>query len=356
MGNSCGRPIERSSYSQEKRDTGAFLASSQFDGNPLHTGSILGLGSTFDKTISCSDDKRICLMDWVGSQPLYCIGHEKAVNRVISLNGFVWSVSRDLSLRQWNAASASPVQVIANTHELNVSAVAAHSRGHSVFTGSRDYHVKGWDIETGKCTSTFSNPRNIVTALEFDQSASSANLLYQSSEDLCVRVWDVRSSSGSGIINHISGFVYFPLCISMDCDGNMMATGCKGFNSVGCEVKLWDLRKTSKPLAEYLGHSQDVTAVKFSRDGYLLSVSKDGTIMTWNPKLAAQRSTTDPTLRNQCVSMLSTDKNYTSLCVVNEGTDNQSSFALGAFDGSISLATMKKDETITIERMTDSSC
>jgi hypothetical protein len=53
--------------------------------------------------------------------------------------------------------------------------------------------------------------------------------LHQGSEDLCVRVWDSRSADSQPAM-HISGFVYFPLSLSI-CPtdgGNYLATGCKG--------------------------------------------------------------------------------------------------------------------------------
>ena len=59
-----------------------------------------------------------------------------------------------------------------------------------------------------------------------------------------------------------------------------MVTGCKGFNSVGCEVKVWDIRRASAPLFNLTGHSQDVTDCCLFA-GNVLSVSKDGSIGLW---------------------------------------------------------------------------
>lgn len=43
-------------------------------------------------------------------------------------------------------------------------------------SGSRDYHVKTWDVETGVCVNDYTSPRNIVTCLQYDPTG---NLLYQ---------------------------------------------------------------------------------------------------------------------------------------------------------------------------------
>lgn len=172
-------------------------------------------------------------------------------------------------------------QTIADTHSLNVTSIAAHpSNAGTIFTGSRDYSVKGWDIETALCKCEYKAERNIVTVMEFDP--VDPNLLYQGSEDLSVRVWDIRQSSQQPAF-HMTGYVYFPLCMDIHKDGFMMATGCRGFNFVGCEVKLWDLRNTSKFLSEFKGHGQDVNSCKFLHDDkVLLSASKDGSVIAWD--------------------------------------------------------------------------
>jgi len=75
-----------------------------------------------------------------------------------------------------------------------------------IYTGSRDYTVKGWDIESGKSYCEFKAPRNIVTTMACDQhNESNCNYLFQGSEDLCIRVWDIRQSSASVPAIHITG-------------------------------------------------------------------------------------------------------------------------------------------------------
>lgn len=128
-------------------------------------------------------------------------------------------------------------------------------------------------------------PRNIVTALTTCQ--HEPDLLYQGSEDLCVRVWDTRQSAASVPAMHIMGYVYFPLCLDRQQQnaGCLLATGCKGFNAVGCGVTLWDVRRIDKPVMTGTGHSQDVTAVQFGRwrgESVVYSCSKDGSLRLWD--------------------------------------------------------------------------
>ena len=134
-----------------------------------------------------------------------------------------------------------------------------------------------YDITTGQLTQTYSAPRNIVTALEYSEDC---RLLHQASEDLCVRVWDTRQSKNSPSV-HIKSFVYFPTCLKISPSQYMFATGCKGFDGTGCEIKLFDLRMPSTVVAEFRGHQHDVTGVAFM-SSYIASVSRDGTFRLWS--------------------------------------------------------------------------
>jgi len=220
-----------------------------------------------------------------------------------------------------------------------VSAIAASIDGKKCFSGSRDYSVKVWDTETQQCLQEYKVPRNIVTSLDVDQMGGP--LLYQGSEDLCVRVWDTREAAKQPC-GHITGFVYFPLCASLSEDATMLATGCKGFDSVGCEVKVWDLRAQSKILHEFKGHSQDVTDCKFKGNDTLASVSKDGSIYSWDVKSAP------PSSPSPSSSIKSTGKMFTSLAFLNfeQGSqprhanysnEEKTLIACGAFDGSLNF-------------------
>lgn len=137
-----------------------------------HAGAILNLSLIDDKVISCSDDKIIAVSGWNfdGKQHVsYLTGHSRAVNRVAGFKNssndlMCWSASRDLSIKCWNLTGEC-VQTIEDAHKLNISVVTVGKNSNSVYSGSRDYSVKGWDTETGKIKVEFSSPRNIVTTM-----------------------------------------------------------------------------------------------------------------------------------------------------------------------------------------------
>lgn len=113
-------------------------------------------------------------------------------------------------------------------------------------------------------------------------------------------------------------------------------------------VKIWDTRKTSQPVKDLKGHHQDVTDVKYSPDGkHLISVSKDGSIKSWNLK----ESSCDDNGTKSVASEISTGKILTSLLFSNiQKEDLKCSsesiggmdIAVSAFDGSLSYYRYKK--------------
>ena len=73
----------------------------------LHDGPILGAAyaASRSKILTCSDDQRIAISDIKSLcsasiyNPVYLVGHKKAVNKVISCGDQVWSTSRDLTVK-----------------------------------------------------------------------------------------------------------------------------------------------------------------------------------------------------------------------------------------------------------------
>ena len=187
------------------------------------------------------------------------------------------------------------MNTIENAHDLSISALLCPSSSDVIISGGRDYQVKIWDSTTLKCIQQYSAPRNIVTCMQSDP--INPHIIYQGSEDLCIRIWDKRVPKSPVI--HVTGFVYFPLCLSTHIDSpTLLAVGCKGVDGQGGEVRLYDLRGGSGGgsgggggckvpvvglLAEYTGHQHDVTACQLiPSSSSILSVSKDGHIYAWD--------------------------------------------------------------------------
>ena len=231
--------------------------------HPLHSGSILGIASVpHSPTLTsplpgrraiftCSDDKCIAVVDetiepgkeseaarsWEPARAVLLPCHDKAVNRLAAGSNSLFSCSRDLAVKHWRISngedggptSLSLVQSFDKAHDLTIADIATNSDGSVLCSGSRDYSVRVWDVASGKCAHEYRAPRNVVTSLllaggDALSQHPSPGLLYQASEDLCVRVWDYRAPARQPAV-HITGFVYFPLCLALRPDGLALATG-----------------------------------------------------------------------------------------------------------------------------------
>eukprot|EP00937_MAST-01D_sp_MAST-1D-sp2_P002491 g2491.t1 len=291
--------------------------------------------------LSGGRDGTLALCDWaLGEVSARCVGHAGAVTDITVGTTTVWSASRDRTLRQWRrgelqlagdaasvsaSASASalasavasargpapvPTPVVAHSacaeltgHELTVSACALLGGGQDALcSGSRDCTVRLWDTATSSEVARAHRPRNLVTclrALGAPPAAEGAGpgggaplLAVQGGEDLSLRVWDWRAAgagaAGALEAQRFSGYVYFPLCVDTaqaagGGGGTLLLTGSKGFNGAGCEVRLWDTRRTAAPVVVLSGHAQDVTACCFlgAEGRTAATASKDGTVRLW---------------------------------------------------------------------------
>mmetsp|Transcript_11837 Transcript_11837/g.17914 ORF Transcript_11837/g.17914 Transcript_11837/m.17914 type:complete len:351 (+) Transcript_11837:91-1143(+) len=312
----------------------------------LHHGYILSVSSLRNGDVcSSSDDATISIYNWRNNDHRVLRGHKKAVSRVISTKDSVsqkiWSASRDLSIKQWDHDSGKCVQTINDAHTLNIAGIALNSDGERLGSGSRDYSVKVWDVNTGKVAAEYSAPRNIVTCLVWSEGSNCH--LFQGAEDLCVRGWDTRQSSKVPA-EHLTGFQYFPSCLAQSNCGNLLAAGCKGFNGVGCDIKVWDIRcvRTGKFLREFSGHQQDVTGCKFIsvRDiPGIVSVSRDCSVRTWpvfpdsNPvrQLSFQSHALPDQSSLTCVDTMSADN------ILNDDSRSAAMICVGDMDGSVSV-------------------
>jgi len=205
-----------------------------------------------------------------------------------------------------DAAPRAPLATLSG-HELAVTAVCATTSGARLATGCRDTTVRVWDVETRQQLFRGHRPQNVVTCMTWWRGPTGGgddeHLLLQGGEDLKVRVWDVRS--GVREVAVVEGYVYFPLCCDVSPCGRYLVTGSKGFNAVGCEARVWDLRGgrggvgtaegavTPAPLRTYSRHVQDCTGCAFlppavrgsggavGEQAAFATVSKDGSMVVW---------------------------------------------------------------------------
>ncbi len=233
---------------------------------------------------SCDDDGRVALVHWRQRAVLDAYdGHRKSATRVCAARdggGGVYSAARDGTIKWWRRGEASPLLSL-QAHSLTVSAIAAAdgvSTNASLFSGSRDTHVKLWDASTGQCVSSACIARNLVTSATWVPGGSP--LVWQASEDLHLRLWDTRAMRTPAA--DLAGYKYFPLAIAAS--EHRCVTGSNGFEGAGCELRLYDAR-THKQEALLEGHQHAVTGVALMGAGggehAIASASRDGELRLW---------------------------------------------------------------------------
>ena len=160
-------------------------------------------------------------------------------------------------------------------HDLPVSALDYNSITRQLASGSRDYTIRIWDGETHKHIVGSKVNWNVVTYLKWQPSTQ---LLIQCSEDLKLRVWDIREPPMRCAIALDTGDNFATHCDVTD--DNKVVTSHRGFNGIGCEAKLWDLR-TEQMLTNFMGHRHAVEGAVFLNDK-VYTCAKDGRLHRYN--------------------------------------------------------------------------
>jgi WD40 repeat protein len=142
----------------------------------------------------------------------------------------------------------------------------------SLVSGGGDWTVRLWDTE--KCSEISKSliNWNVVTSLKWVDE----KLIVQASEDLRIRLWDIRTK---GLSESNSMSVGDNFATTLDVLGNDLISGHRGFSGNGCDVKWWDFRKM-QVVSSVRAHDMPVEVVKFFKDS-VVSCGKDGRIVRY---------------------------------------------------------------------------
>jgi len=207
---------------------------------------------------------------------------QERVKSLHTTQGLVLSGGRNIEVTNH---SGTPFALLKG-HERPLNAL--DSKGNYTVSGSSDWSVRVWDLNKCSEVSKSTINWNVVTSLKF----ISENTFVQTSEDLKIRVWDIRDGKPQ-VQNSIASGGNFATCC--DVKDNYLVTGHRGFDNQGCHIKLWDLRHLKK-LQKLQAHQQAVESVKFYENS-VLSCGKDGNIFQFSQSGSLEDKWSHPQLR-----------------------------------------------------------
>lgn len=277
-----------------------------------------------DHIVSCSADQTLSVIDVESNQLITRFsGHKSIVNSVSASrtnNAIVASASNDKSLRIWDSRVGHRGRPTVIRQDYPVTAVAFSKDGNTIFSGSIDNVIRGWDIR--KESAVFSSKEaavpgyigdtdskmdvekdgddtqiggsdrkvkmelaghsNTITGLEFSHDGS---FLLSNSMDGRLRVWDTRPFAPQNrcvkiFQGHQHSFDMSLLKCAWSVDGRFVSAG----SSDGI-VNVWNT--TNRAIAYKLtGHSGIVHDVRFHpREQIIASCSADKTILLGELKI-----------------------------------------------------------------------
>jgi WD40 repeat protein len=190
--------------------------------------------------------------------------------QILSASGNVFSGSKDYSVRLWDVHTGNPIRRF-QSHTDGVLCVAFSPDGRYAISGSGDNTIRLWNVATGEEMRRFPWHLKRVWSVAF---APDGRRIVSGSWDQTVRLWDVETgkelSRFEGHTNGVNSVAFAP-------DGRHIVSG-----STDQTVRLWDV-DTGKEVSRFTGHKDYVTRVLFSPDGQrVLSSSKDRTVRLWD--------------------------------------------------------------------------
>lgn len=216
--------------------------------------------------------------------------HSASINHLcFDINGkLLASCSSDLTVKIWNFDTMTVHRTL-NGHEHTVSSCVFSLDGNFLFSASRDKTIKYWEINSGNCLKTLDGHDEWVRSVSISMNG---NLLASSSDDEKILIWDTETYV---VNNELIGHKNKIECIFFiqnqkaveniymsEYAGNFKNSLINNENINNKEPKTKEEEELAKINEKLLMKKQLITMKEKVKKDYLLSASRDKTIMLWD--------------------------------------------------------------------------
>lgn len=230
------------------------------DINANNTSKILTGGADKTATVFNKDDEQVVAI---------LKGHSKKVNRVIyhpSGENIAVTASYDSTIRIWDVPTAQTIKLL-RVHDGPVTGLSLHATGDYVLSTSTDQHWAFSDIRQGQLIAkvTDESGGHDGIALTCAQFHPDGLIFGTGTSDSVVKIWDLKEKNNVANFEGHSGQIS---TLSFSENGYYLATAADD----AC-VKLWDLRKLKNFKTIQLEDKYEVKDLCFDQSGTYLAVA-----------------------------------------------------------------------------------
>ena len=179
--------------------------------------------------------------------------------------------SMDGTIKLWDLETGQCLKTLSDPQQLSLWSVSFTTNGQHVVGAGVDGNLRLWNAETGELTRVLTGHTNVLYSVATHPIESIAA---SGSEDHTIKIWNLETGECKATLaehsNSVRGVAFSP-------DGTLLASA-----SLDSQVKLWRVDNLAC-VATLTDHAAPVNSVAFSPDGkQLISGSEDETIRIWD--------------------------------------------------------------------------